>query len=247
MTKDWATYQDWHQLLDALCAEQGYLDNLVLAEALCAANGNRTQAAFDTAVKNLRNWRQGVHVPQRRNFLLLTRLLKIDRQAGLREHWNHLYGASRTPDVPEDIEGEAPPTPPDQKTWRKMQWALAGSAGCIIGLAGTIAYLVSTIPDPGATKATIDYHRNVSLKVGETMTIHGRRGSCGNSAPRWEDVVRELPPLTTADWSDGGEGLRYSKNCSSLTPARGVSITAIAPGVDKINLYGDDITIRVTD
>lgn len=85
-TRDWTEFQHWHQLLDALCTEQGYLDNLSLADKLCAISGNRSQAAFDTALKNLRNWRQGVHVPQRRNFLALTRLLKVDRQERLREH-----------------------------------------------------------------------------------------------------------------------------------------------------------------
>lgn len=247
-TRDWTEYLNWHELLDALCMEQGYLDNMNLAGRLCSASGNRTQAAFDTAVRNLRNWRHGVHIPQRRNFLLLTKVLKIDRQEGLREHWNWLYGASRKLDVP-DIEDTplavAPAT--DPKTWRNMQSLLAGAAICIVSLAGTVVYMVTTMPVPGATKATIDYYQYVDLNVGESKTIHGRRGSCGNSAPTWETVKRELPSLATGIWSDGGEGLRYSRNCSSLTPARGVAFTATIAGSEKINLYGDDITIRVTE
>lgn len=246
-TRDWTEYLNWHELLDALCTEQGYLDNMNLADRLCSASGNRTQAAFDTAVKNLRNWRHGVHIPQRRNFLLLTKVLKIDRQAGLREHWNRLYGASRKPDVPDIEDAPAAVPAPDPKTWRTMQWLLAGAAICIVGLAGTVAYMAATMPAPGATKATIDYYRYVDLMVGESKTIHGRRGSCGNAAPTWESVERELPPLATGIWSDGGEGLRYSRNCSSLTPARGVAFTATIAGSEQINLYGDDITIRVAE
>lgn len=246
-TRDWATYQQWHELLDALCAERGHLDNMALADELCAASGNRTQAAFDTAVKNLRNWRQGVHIPQRRNFLLLTKVLKIDRQEGLREHWNRLYGASRKPDIPEIEDASSENCAPDPITWRNMRRLLAGAAVCIVALAGTVIYLAANIPDPGATKTTIDYYRYVDLAVGESKTIHGRRGSCGNAAPPWEAVERELPPITTGFWSDGGEGLRYSRNCSSLTPARGVTFTATVAGTEQINLYGDDITIRVNE
>jgi hypothetical protein len=193
--KDWTAYQDWHELLDALCTEQGYLDNMALADELCAAGGNRTQAAFDTAVKNLRNWRHGVHIPQRRNFLLLTKLLKIDRQKGLREHWNRLYGASRKPDVPDSDEPVV--SAPDPNTWRKMKWLLTGAATGIVGLTCAVVYLIVTMPAPGAVKATIDYYRYVDLSVGDSKTIHGRRGSCGNPAPSWEAVERELPPLTT--------------------------------------------------
>ncbi|WP_141687853.1 hypothetical protein [Stappia indica] len=95
MSEDWTAYRQWHALLDALCRKYGYRDNVRLADALCAASGNRTPSALDTAVKNLRNWRQGVHIPQRRNFLLLGKILKVDAHAGLREHWNRLYHHAR--------------------------------------------------------------------------------------------------------------------------------------------------------
>jgi hypothetical protein len=247
-TRDWSEYRQWHELLDVLCAEQGYLDNMALADALCAVNGNRTQAAFDTALKNLRNWRGGVHVPQRRNFLLLTKLLGVDKRDGLKEHWNRLYGASRKPEIP-DVEDEAVKTAPqaDGATLRKMRWMLGGASACILTLVGFVVYLVMTIPAPGEIRTTIDYYRYVDLQVGESKTIHGKRGACGKPAPGWDVVERELPPLTTGHWSDGGEGLRYSRNCSSLTPARGVTFTAVMAGVDEINLYGDDISIRVTE
>lgn len=96
MSEDWTAHRQWHALLDALCRKYGYRDNVTLADALCAASGNRSPSALDTAVKNLRNWRQGVHIPQRRNFLLLGKILKVDAHAGLREHWNRLYRQARS-------------------------------------------------------------------------------------------------------------------------------------------------------
>lgn len=111
--QDWASFQTWHEMLDALCVEQGHMDNLALAEQLCAASGNKTQAAFDTAVKNLRNWRQGVHIPQRRNFLLLGKLLKVDQRAGLRERWNRLYGQAKVKPAAGDLsDGDTEPVTP---------------------------------------------------------------------------------------------------------------------------------------
>ena len=50
--RDWSTYQHWYELLDALCVEKGYLDNMHLADRFCSASGNSTQVAFETAVKN---------------------------------------------------------------------------------------------------------------------------------------------------------------------------------------------------
>ncbi|MBC2857999.1 hypothetical protein [Stappia sp. 28M-7] len=94
-SRNWTAYRHWHDLLDALCRECGYLDNMHLADALCAASGNRTPAAFVTAVKNLRNWRRGIHIPQRRNFLLLGKILKVGEHDGLRNHWNRLYHQAR--------------------------------------------------------------------------------------------------------------------------------------------------------
>lgn len=43
----------WNVLLDRLCAEHGYHDNLALAEKFCLTSGSRTQEAFETAQRNL--------------------------------------------------------------------------------------------------------------------------------------------------------------------------------------------------
>lgn len=98
--EDNASMRAWHELLDELALERGHRDNLALAQALCDNNGNSNQTAFDTAVKNLRNWRAGHHLPQRRNFLLLSQLLEVETLDLERiEAWHAAYNGARKASV----------------------------------------------------------------------------------------------------------------------------------------------------
>jgi len=250
-TRDWTAYEQWHELLDALCAEHGYLDNMALADALCAASGNRTQAAFDTAVKNLRNWRQGVHIPQRRNFLLLGKILKVDEQDGLREHWNRLYGQAKVKPADDDVPDGA--TEPITRT-RKSRWPLLVGGGVVMGMLGAAALGLSSVQqdeqaDPVASYEGIvaEYVRNVSVKVGESAIIHGARGNECGPAPSWESAKLLLPELVTGTLTDGGVGTRVSRQCGGRVPARAILFTATTAGTEQISLYGDDIVIRVSE
>lgn len=56
-------HSSWCELFDSLCIEQGYLDEMKFAERYCSMSGNVSQAAFDTALKNLRNWRRAPTFP----------------------------------------------------------------------------------------------------------------------------------------------------------------------------------------
>lgn len=86
----------WHELFDALAIAKGHNDNFELARAYCSANRAESQSAFEAAVKNLRNWRSGLHVPQRRNFLVISKLLEIDAQPlEFQEQWHNAYVAAR--------------------------------------------------------------------------------------------------------------------------------------------------------
>lgn len=88
--------ESWHEMVDRLALEAGHRDNLKLAEAFCAAAGNESQTAFDTAIKNLRNWRTGVHLPQRRNLLILSQILGVDElDEAARQRWLVAYKAAR--------------------------------------------------------------------------------------------------------------------------------------------------------
>lgn len=252
--RDWTTYQEWHELLDGLCAEQGYLDNMVLADALCAASGNRTEAAFDTAVKNLRNWRQGVHVPQRRNFLLLGKILRVDSHEELREHWYRLYGQGRAkPDVEDEVPGTGEPTKNSKARW------VFGRPSVVVGgiLAGALGVTAMALfhgqevepADPvGSYEGIVaEYVRNVSVKVGESAIIHGARGNECGPAPSWASAKLLLPELMIGTLTDGGVGTRLSRQCGGRVPARAILFTATQRGTEQISLYGDDIVIRVSE
>lgn len=249
MTRDWTAYHTWYDLLDALCNELGYHDNLALAEALCSASGIKTQAAFDTAVKNLRNWRQGIHIPQRKNLMLLANVLKVDHHEGLRTQWNHLYGLAKVKPSSGtgDVVGEA------EKNTHKSRWPLL-TTGIVAGVLGVMAFQMTygqkeSPSDPVASYEGIiaEYVRNISIKVGESAIIHGARGNECGDAPTWESAKLLLPELVTGTLTDGGVGTRVSRQCGGRIPARAILFTATSPGTEQISLYGDDIVIRVTD
>lgn len=254
--KSWDTRHTWHELLDALCIEQGHLDNLNLAERLCSASGNRSHAAFDTALKNLHNWRQGVHLPQRRNFLLLTRLLGVDRDQALRAHWNGLYAQARSAlPVMAPLASAPDGTPANAFRPKQARRPLVLGGGLIAAaLVGLFAYFQwpgrdETIADPGTTFAGIqaDYVRTVTAKVGDALIIHGARGNNCGPAPEWEVARRHLPELTTGTLADGGVGTRFSRQCGGRVPARAILFTATTPGTEQTSLYGDPITITVQE
>lgn len=247
-THDWHRFGDWHELFDALCIEQGYLDNLALAEKLCAANGNPTHSAFETAVKNLRNWRAGVHLPQRKNFALLGRILEIDRHEGVRQRWNALYRESRI--KPVAVEPEVVSEGAEDRASTRALWPVAAGVACIgIALVGVLLFWPREVDDPvGSYDGVVaEYVRNVSIRVGDATIIHGARGNECGPAPSWEEAMPLLPELVTGRLSDGGVGTRFSRQCGGRVPARAILFTATAAGTEQIDLYGDPIVIRVSE
>jgi hypothetical protein len=231
--------------LDALCLAEGHLDNLALANQFCAASGNRTQVAFETAVKNLRNWRQGIHIPQRRNFLLLTKILNVHQRDGLRAHWNAQYHLARHPPAaPEGQGGPLPPRPIMQ------QWFVATSAGIAVAglvLAGAVAFLPRFADaDNGSFEGIgAEYAKTVTARVGDALIIHGARGNDCGPAPDWEVTRKLLPELATGTLSDGGTGTRFSRQCDGRVAARAILFTATTPGTEQTSIYGDPVTINV--
>lgn len=75
--QQWEKFDRWHELFDALCAEQGHFDNARLASVFCTVTKNNGQANYDAALKNLANWRRGVHIPSRKNFLALSKAIDL--------------------------------------------------------------------------------------------------------------------------------------------------------------------------
>ena len=109
-------------------------------------------------------------------------------------------------------------------------------------------FLVLALAIFGGTEAIaeeIQYQEKVSLETGQSEIIHGARGECGQAAPNWEKVASSLPSVSTGEFSDGGLGVRWSRRCGGLTPARAVRFTATQPGHEQIELYDDPIDIEV--
>lgn len=262
-------FGEWHRLFDALCIERGHLDNAKLASEYCALTKNKASTAYESSLKSLNNWRQGLHTPSRRNFRILTLILRIEDAPEALPHWNRLYEEAqrRKPaDGAEELNQSAttPETDPapiaasSGRTSRRLgavaAFLLLGAGGAVLAL-GTLdgpQTHASAFTQPGAqvidmTGQPIEAREVVTAKVGQSVVVHGSRGRCGEQPPGWEEVFAGLPQLSNGVWSDGGVGIRVSRACNGGTPARAVVFTATHPGEERFTLYDDPITIRVTE
>jgi hypothetical protein len=86
----------WHILFNDLCEGAGYHDDSSLASAYCTLTASRHQRQFETAVRNLNNWRSGRHLPRSANLTVLARLLKVADDPELQQLWNTLYQRAKT-------------------------------------------------------------------------------------------------------------------------------------------------------
>ncbi|MBU1314752.1 MAG: hypothetical protein KJ947_17265 [Alphaproteobacteria bacterium] len=249
----WEKFERWHELFDGLCAEQGHFDNARLASIFCTVTRNNGQANYDAALKNLANWRRGVHIPSRKNFLALSKVIDLEGDDGLMDRWNRLYGEARKPAGEDSAEPTTPPVANnDDRKIRSViystRWVSGATMVMVLAVVGAGAYLLHSgyyISAEGIRAIDVEYRRSVSLRVGESSVIHGARSDCGERAPNWEITQSRLPALPIGTWSDGGEGKRYSRACGGPTPARGVVFTATQPGLEQFLLYGDSVTIHV--
>ena len=273
MGDKFASFSEWWKLFDALCIERGHVDNDHLASEYCNLTKKKAGGAYESALKSLNNWRRGLHTPSRRNFRILTLLLRVEDMADALPYWHRLYedAQRRTPATEPDNgdanghtgipEGIAPPHPVAASR-RVRHWQIAGivallvlaAGGGMIGLSGwqesESAAIQRKRPKPGPrvidmTDQRIYWRERSEVRVGESVVIHAKRGRCGEQPPSWEEVFEYLPELSTGIWSDGGVGYRVSRSCGGATPARAVVFTATRPGEDRFMLYEDPITIRV--
>lgn len=260
------TFGEWHRLFEALCIERGHLDNANLASDYCALTKNKSGTAHESALKSLNNWRQGVHTPSRRNFRILTLLLRIDDAPEVRPHWNRLYEeAQRRTAAAADREPsrsstaiETHPAPAAASSGRTSRRLAAAAVFLFLAVVLALGTLdgphtqASAFTQPGPrvidmTGKLIEAREVVTAKVGQSVVVHGSRGRCGEEPPGWEEVFAGLPKLSSGVWSDGGVGVRVSRACSGGTPARAVVFTATHPGEERFTLYDDPITIRVSE
>lgn len=255
-----SSFDTWSAMFDSLCIEQGHHDNAELAQRYCALAGATGETAYEAAVKNIGNWRRGVHVPHRKNFAILTRMLDVDASEPLLADWDRLYadakqGRKETTEALADNEPVAAPKGQAATNRKTIALAVIAVAAIAVGVVYMQAPSLFDIKGDDATQAQsepidmtgqrIYWREVVELSVGEAVVVHGKRGRCGEQPPPWEEVLKFLPELSTGVWLDGGVGYRVSRSCGGTTPSRAVVFKATQPGVDKIFLYDDPITLTV--
>jgi len=93
----------------------------------------------------------------------------------------------------------------------------------------------------------VPYRKNVSVKVGQSIVIHGLRGECG-MLPKESAVTameKRYRDIKVGKITAGKKGVRNSASCGGRTPVVEAIFTAQQKGRVKIDLFGDIISIRV--
>lgn len=247
-------FDQWHGLFDALCNESGFLDNGTLASEYCAIAGGNGQADYETAVRNLANWRTGRHIPRRRNFTILGQILNVARQSELEERWTELYASAREQNAylaraagteVEDLSpdfGTFPPADPYPRVWTSRQMTVASVGalivGAVVGATSQPLWQRAALPDLNDLPL-VTVQPFVKVYVGESRIIHAQRGDCGQLPPEWEYVQTRLPKSSIGTFSDGGLVRRSSDFCKGETPGRAVIFKGEKTGREDGLVLGD--------
>jgi hypothetical protein len=255
--RPWLEYTNWHELFDALCRAQFNSENSQLATYICTLTDSTGEAAYGATLKNLANWRKGQHVPHRKNFGALTKILKIDDHEGLKPQWNRLYTeAKKNSGRGAGIDNASTTTALGSIALvfgaRPIITVMVGLFIAIVGLGVGFGYTSGFFQGVAAIGQAeklgvgrIRHQFYVKLKIGESAIIHGARSRCGEQPAPFEKILSGLPKLRTGIFSDGGMGSRYSRSCNGITPARAVKFTATQKGHEEFSLFGDRTTIDV--
>lgn len=248
----------WNVLVDELCRRASFVDTASLASRFCELSNRGGQREFETAIRNLNNWRSGRHIPRMRSLKILEQLLKVDEDPRLSAHWHALY--RQASDAEEDADPGAPDGPSSQqeggdtetgrhRNWHAPQAVAAGTLLFCLGM-GTGALLASDWRPwggPADNAPLYTYNPEVQMTVGESVTIYAERGDCGKLPRDWSETFGALPVSQTGVFSDGGLARRNSKFCKGITPARAIIFSAIAPGVEEFLIQGDFFKVTVKE
>lgn len=254
--EEWNRLNHWHELLNAVCLDQGHQNNTELAYQFCQKQGKTSQKNTEAAARNLSNWRSGANLPSRTNLRTLTEILKISENSEFQNHWFGLYkkanqrGAYQRVEVSNtNIENRNVFVFLGDQNWKVTALLLTVFAVIIIG-----AFWLLTPPSLRITDQermelnNIPWRKHVSLHVGEEAVVHGKRGNCGELPKSPEKILAALPKhLTTGILRTGELGMRTSRRCEGPTPAREIIFRGLYPGKETFFLYGDDVTVIVTE
>jgi hypothetical protein len=250
--KQWNEHAAWHTLFDAVCTDRGHHDTKSVANLFCAATGRQSRLDFETACKNIGNWRLGRRTPRRHHFGVLTQVLNLDADPDLRLRWNALYRGAQSSSGAGMQDAHAPARPeeagsvPAATSRSRLAWAAALGIG-VASAIFAVTLMRQPLP-PSGELSRIAYVPSAQLRVGETVVLHAARPTeCGAAPHPWGIVKTQLPTLPIGEWSDGGIVLRGSAVCGKSVPARALQFTATTPGTAAIVLEGDAIAIQVRE
>ena len=254
--RSWSDFEQWNVLFETLCGLRGFATANDLAQVYCRRTRRQTQRDLDTAARSINNWRSGSHAPSARNLAILAQLLDVASDPALDEAWHALYRKAK--DQTELASGAARTSRFDGSWMAALIQVGQGHLVSILAVLVTLAAFVSgfafwyiATETPAAVSARsrslIPFRRTVILSVGQSAVVHGHRGDCGGPAPDKESTTAILPSkIGIGTLTAGGIGMRYSRRCNGLTPAREVILHAKRVGSEQIELFDDVITVAVT-
>ena len=93
----------------------------------------------------------------------------------------------------------------------------------------------------------IAFQEKVTVKVGEQVVIHGMRGDCGKLPSKRDRKAffDANADIGIGQLIEGERGVRGSRSCGGTTPAIEVVFVATQKGRTRIEIFGDDIRLRV--
>ncbi len=235
----------WCALLDELVDAHGGEDEV--AARFCAISRRDSGANYLAAKRSLSNWLAGAAVPQRKNYQILTRALKVEDDKEKFAQWKALYAQARDrgpsadaqADVPASVDAPMPIPVPFRQ--RLPRWSIGMALAVIV--AGGLGYAM--LASAGDDSPTIGYLPFAELKVGESVLVHAKRGECGKPPPEWREIEHEIPVLKTGRLVDDGLGTSRSTTCGGLTPGRLVRFEAQYPGEEVFELFQRQIKVVV--
>lgn len=247
-------YDTWYLLFNALCDANGCAETYELAHRICKNGGKSTQRDVESSARNIVNWQNGSNVPNRKNFRILSTVLKINQDKELLAVWNKLYSDAKNPTESENdfATAEKSETSSQNLFGIEKRKAFGMAIGALLILISGLAwfldsYLFTPKPIPQNWKDNyVSWQKQVSLKVGEEIVVHGFRSRCGQIPPDAEEAKSRFPKsLKTGKLLAGGMGVRFSRHCKGTTPIREVIFKAERPGTEIFTVFGDDIKVTV--
>lgn len=249
---DGRDFECWHLLLDDIIAGSQLRNDPDLAFLLCRKAGRTGERDYARVSRSLNHWRSGSHVPNRRNFRLLTDALGIRKNPALEAVWNDLYRKElqRRPKAPSSLEAKSKPAGRREVLIpNRTVFAMAATVVAALLVATLAGYQTVRLPEASLKQADpvrIRFQPDVLLEVGQSVTLHGFRSKCGEAAPDVAKTRKRLPGgLEHGVLTAGRTGVRYSRSCGGFTPAREVVYEAKSPGVDAFVLFGDPMKVTV--